>query len=271
MLRRGTEGLGALRGVSLCPSMRGNEEEEIGMSWKRTAAWSWSLLPFLLLAIWPGIAAAQLGSSQQGVQSDANAVLYEVTENLKLKSFEQMQRRMATSALMGTMNKGTDLCPAYLFAVLSSSEFSQTPANKCALVAMASDNLSLKPGRNFGKGPVSGEFAVVIQGDNNTDGPELVILRGTLSGNIDLSPVANNIPLGTITGRWSANGVQGGPLQGVRAHGTFTGTFRLPFTAPPAIPVPVYIGASGSPVPVGADELALGVPTVRLEVNFVAE
>ena len=227
------------------------------MNWKRTVRCSLLVLPFLLLAIWPAVAAAQQDIQPEGIRADANAVLYEVTENLKLKPLAA-GHRVATSALMGTVNAGTALCPDWLAFYLS--------VTKCALTAVASDNVSLATG----KGPVWGEFAVVIQDTNTTDGSELVILRGSLQGRIDLSPaVLGGVPLGTITGRWSARGVDGGPLGGVHVRGTFEGTFRLPFAhSEPAF----YLGMGNSPpvpVLVAPSERSLGVPTVRLELKFV--
>jgi len=233
------------------------------MNWKRTARWSWLVLPFLLLAVWPGVAAAQLG-----VRGDANAVAYEVTENLKLRPL-QGDRRIATAALVGTVNAGTAICPEALVGV----------GGVCVLTAMASDNINLANG----KGPVTGTFSVVIQDVNPVDGAELVILRGTLHGKIDLSPaVLGGMPLGTIQGKWNAKGVNGGPLAGVRAHGTFEGTFRLPFIfGVPAgclddgdpsdcgfVSNSSYLGAGGFPVDVQFNELSLAVPTVRLELKF---
>ena len=235
------------------------------MNWKRTACWSWVILPFLLLALWPGVAAAQ-----DGIRPDANAVLYELTENLRARGFLTGVRRSASSALMGSVSAVTAICPG------------STP---CALTAMATDSLSLKPGPNLGKGPVEGEFDVVMQGDNPIDGPELVVVRGTLSGKIDLSQAvlfaatngAAGAPIGTISGRWSARGVKGGPLAGVNARGTFEGTFRLPFIADlsclgdgdPSDCVPGYLGAAFTFVPAHFNELSLSVPTVRLELKFV--
>ena len=213
------------------------------MNWKRTARWSWLVLPFLLLAIWPGIAAAD----------GPNAVLYEVTENLKLKPLTS-GHRVATSALMGTVTASTPLCP---FPV------------DCVITAMGSDNINIATG----KGPIEGTFAIVVQGDNPVDGPELVILRGNFRGRIDLSLAS--VGLGSLTnGKWSGHGLAGGPLAGLNLHGTLTGTFRLPFEVAPGVAVymlnPLAFPNAGSFVLVQANELSLGVPTVRLEVEFVA-
>ena len=232
------------------------------MNWKRTARWSWFALPFLLLAVWPSVAAAQ-----SGVADGTNVLLYEVTENLKLNPLMH-GRGISTAALMGTANAGTPICPA---------------ASPCGLTAMASRNINLATGT----GPVKGTFSVVGElpggGSNPIDGPELVILRGKLHGTINLGPAllfgaTNGVmgaPIGTISGRWSAEGVAGGPFAGLRAHGTFTGTFRLPFQPTAASPVlyagDTFFAPSSTGDVVLADttaEFSLGVPTVRLEVKF---
>ena len=220
------------------------EEKGNGMNWKRTARWSSLVLPFLLLALWPAVAAAE----------EPNAVLYEVTENLKLKPLAS-GHRVASAALVGTIKAGTALCPM--------------PVD-CTITAMGSDNINT----TTGKGPIVGTFAVVVQGDNPVDGPELVIVKGDFSGRIDLSMAAAG--LGSLTkGKWSAQGVSGGPLAGLHLHGSLTGTFRLPFEVAPGVAVymlnPFAFPNPGSFVLVQDNELSLGVPTVRLEVEFVAQ
>ncbi len=245
------------------------EEKGNAMNWKRTARWSWLILPFLLLALWPGVAAAQLG-----VRPDANALLYEVTENMKIKG-EHMSRRVATAALVGTVQAGTPICPALLAGAFG--------ATSCSITAIASDNINLATG----KGPVVGTFAVVIQGDNAVDGAELVIVRGTLHGKIDLAPAVlggdgipgsgDEAPLGSINARWSARGVRDLPsevpptlqalIAGIRARGTLEGTFRLPVGD---MANAFYVGESGF-VPVLDNERSLAVPTVRLEIEFTAQ
>jgi hypothetical protein len=207
-----------------------------------------------------------------GVALAQDATLYEVTENLKLKPLLTGQRQ-ATATLMGSVVSGTALCPVELAAI-------QAPARSCAITAVASDRIDLRTGR----GPVSGEFAIVIQGDNPVDGPELVILRGEIEGTIDLAPaVLDGVPIGTISGRWTARGVQGGPLARVLDHGTLAGTFRLPFvyglpdgclvdpTTCAYVSPPVYLTAAGTPAAVEPRELSLATPTVKLELTFTPD
>lgn len=219
------------------------------MNWKRTARWSWLILPFLLLAVWPGAAAAD-----PMVPPGSNAVLYEVTESLKVKGL----RSASTAALMGTVDVGTAICPFSL-------------GSPCTITAIATRSINLATAT----GPVTGTFSVVVElpggASNPVDAPEFEVLRGDLLGTIDLSPaLRGGVPLGTIEGTWSAKGVKGGPFAGVQAHGTFAGTFRLPFDLRGR---PLYLtpGFQKDVVPVDRLEHSLGEPTVRLEVNFVAE
>lgn len=224
---------------------------------------NWSLVGALTLlasAFLPGLAAAE-----------SNAVLYEVTENLKLKSL-QSGRRMATAILSGTVEAGNSVCPA-------------TVGVYCVLTATAADNLDI----STGKGPVTGKFRVHVQDTNPVDGAELVILEGTLTGRMSLAPAlfgpdgipgtGDELPLGTLNGLWSARGARGGPLQGVRAGGTLTGTFRLPFVGFPQVcqmfgnppDCPLYLHPTDTglvPVPLAWNEFSLGVPTVKLEITF---
>ncbi len=217
------------------------------MNWKRTARWSWLVLPFLLVAVWPSIAAAD-----PVVPPGSNAVLYEVTETLKVKGL----RSGSTAALMGTVDVGTAICP---FSV----------GSPCTITAIASRRINLATAT----GPVTGTFSVVVEApggaSNPADAPELEILRGNLHGTIDLSlALLGGVPLGTISGRWSAKGVKGGPFAEVQAHGTFAGTFRLPFDLGGG---PLYATPGFGPgaVPVDGLEHSLGEPTVRLEIEFV--
>jgi hypothetical protein len=201
-----------------------------------------------------------------GLAMGQNAVLYEVTEQMKVKRNDRGQARVATAALKGWVSAGTSLCPEWLTAAL------HVPA--CAISAIAHDNINLATGQ----GPVNGTFAVLIPGDNPTDGPELIIAEGSLRGTIDLSPAVLGwngiqVPLGTITGEWSARGSRGGPLDSLRVEGTLTGTFRLPFPDPwlnvAYMLNPYTYPGPGSAIAITKDELSLGVPTVRLELYFV--
>jgi hypothetical protein len=199
-----------------------------------------------------------------GIAAGQNAVLYEVTEQMKVKRNDTV--RAATASLMGSISAGTSLCPDWLIAALK--------VGGCSITATASDTINLATGQ----GPVTGRFSILLPGDNPIDGPELVIVEGSLRGMIDLSPAVVGwngvrVPLGTITGEWSARGSRGGPLSGLRAEGTLTGTFRLPFADPwlgaAYMLNPNAYPAEGAAVGITKDELSLGVPAVRLELGFV--
>jgi hypothetical protein len=214
-------------------------------------------LTALLLSCGSVVATAEIASGQ-------SAVLYEVTEQMKVKRHDSV--RAATASLMGSISAGSSLCPDWLVAALR--------VGRCSISATASDTLNL----GTGQGPVSATFSVLIPGDNPVDGPELVIAEGTLRGMIDLSPAVIGwngvkVPLGTITGEWSVRGTRGGPLEGLRTEGTLTGTFRLPFADPwlgaAYMLNPYAYPAEGAAVAIAKEELSLGVPAVRLELGFV--
>jgi hypothetical protein len=216
----------------------------------------------MLLGI-PALAVAQVGTPTPTVE------LYEVTEVMKVKSKEgQRGSRQATAALMGTMRAGTSLCPASLGLA------------SCGVAAYASDRINL----GTGMGPMKGNFAIVVQGDNPADGPEAVIARGNIEGTIDLSPAflgsdgrpasGDEAPMGFLVGKWAGKGERNGPLRGLKVGGTVTGTFRLPFVHPQLGPTPMYMHLYPQygpvPVPVRADEYSLGIATVKLEL-FLTE
>jgi hypothetical protein len=189
-----------------------------------------------------------------------DATLYEVTEEMNLRG-GKLVRRMAVAALSGTVNAGTALCPAWL---------ASPSTGTCAITAIAHNNVSLATGR----GPIHGTFAIVVQDLNTADGPEVVVIRGTVTGQMDLSPALlgpdgvpltnDEMPLGGLEGTWSATGVPGTPLHGFRARGALAGTFRLPVGDRDNA---FYLEAGGF-VPVQLEQRALGDPTVKLEINF---
>jgi hypothetical protein len=218
-----------------------------------------------------GVVLMLLGSPALAVAQGAEPTveLYEVTEVMKVKSKRgQGGYRQATAALMGTMRAGTSMCPAALGLA------------SCGVTAYASDSINL----GTGKGPMKGKFAIVVQGDNPSDGPEAVIARGDIDGIIDLSPAllgsdrrpasGDEAPMGFLVGKWVGRGERNGPLRGLKVGGTVTGTFRLPFVYAPLGPTPMYMHLHPQygpvPVPVRADEFSLGIATVKLEL-FLSE
>jgi len=203
------------------------------LNWKSSVMWTALSLLFLLLALIVGPAPA--------LAQGPDAVLYELTENMKLVG-GQVVHRKATSELMGTAKAGTPLCPL--------------PVD-CTINATGSDNIDLATGLgNFG-----GTFTVVVQGDNPVDSPEYVVAKGKFKGQMDFSPaVLAGQPYGTVVGKMHLDG--GGSY-------AFTGTFYLPFQLGDG--VDYYLDFASPPyfvVPVQDNQRALGYPTVKFEISF---
>jgi hypothetical protein len=238
-----------------------------GICWKSAVTWSLLGLMFLLFVLMWGPAPALAGKL-----SDADAVLYEVTEDMYLSSRDasgnvlgyvndvsKATHRQAVAQLAGYAKFGTPLCPAWVKTI--------TKAKECTVNAKGADNLSLATG----KGTLSGSYAVVVQGDNKTDAPEFVILTGTFTGDADLSmAMAGQAPLGFITnGVATVDGYDGAAFK-------FTGTFRLPFELddsgrhrrPGRDNDAYYLRDDGKPLKIKNSERSLGAPTVRLEIEF---
>ncbi len=147
-----------------------------------------------------------------------DAALYETMESMTVGGSGNVIRR-ATAALTGWVKGGSSICPAVLNVPF------------CALNVMAADTVRI----DTGKGTVTGDFSVVLAaaGDNPVDGPEGVVLSGSLRGDIDLSPAyLQQVPIAHLTGSLQGSGTKGGPLDRLIVRATFTGTFRLPFVFP---------------------------------------
>ena len=228
--------------------------------WKSAVTWSLLGLMFLLFILMVGPLPA--------LASSPDAVLYEVTEDMYLKdesgnfvsSVVPGGRRSAVAQLSGWAKVGTPLCPWSVLALVPK-------AKKCTVNATGADNLSLATGT----GTLSGSYAVVVQGDNDVDAPEFVIMTGTFSGDADLSlSMSRQAPLGFITnGVATIDGVPGAAFK-------FTGTFRLPFSvddggrhhrARREVDA-YYMDDNGHLKKIKDHERSLGVPTVRLEIEF---
>jgi len=236
---------------------------------KNAVTWSLLGLMFLLFALVFGPAPA-LASDVDAILADA--VLYEVTEDMYLKdaagnfvtSVVAGGRRMAVAQLSGWAKIGTPLCPSWVVLVVPD-------AKRCALNASGADDLSLLTGT----GTLSGTFAVVVQGDNLVDGPEFVIMTGTFKGDADLSQsLAGVAPLGLITNGVAAIDANGDGQPDLTVN--FRGRFRLPFALdeagghgkPRRDRDAYYLNDEGGPIKVRDNERSLGVPTVRLEITF---
>jgi hypothetical protein len=192
------------------------------------------------------------------------AVLYETTENLRMKALRG-GHRIATSSLLGFAVRGTPLCPEGLMPATNALP------EYCVLNVTGSDNISL----STGLGQFRGSVTVVVQETNaervpTPDSPELVVARGRFTGDMNFAPaILDSVPLGTVVGRVSLDGF-GGPAP-------FTGVFRLPFSlglpgsngyllnSPNAVPVDMDDWVIGQ---VAKNETAIGYPTVRFEISF---
>ena len=185
--------------------------------------------------------------------SAADAILYEVTEAVKVTG-KGGAFKSSTATLTGDLVPGTPLCPAWLTQQLNLSA--------CTIVVRATGHAD----DVTGIGPANGDFDVVVQDWNNADAPEIIVMKGNLQGTIDLSPAfLKQQPLGTITGKFSANGISQTAFGGLKASGTFTGKFRLPFRQAGK---PSYLLDDGSTVLAQPQEFSLGQAMVRLEVDF---
>jgi hypothetical protein len=202
------------------------------MDWKRKMACP--LLFLLAVAIGPAPAAG------------ADATLYELIENMSLVRIAGDDYRQGWAALEGNASPGTLLCPMLVTCTVHAT-------------GMASVKIAT------GAGWFRGDITVVVQGDNEVDGPEAVVLRGEFSGVMDFSPaLLARQPYGLIDGTVA--------LHNRGEFAPFTGIFLLPFV-PAGDPsnTPHYLGLTGlapngAVVPVSAEERVLGRPTVKFEM-----
>jgi hypothetical protein len=203
--------------------------------------------------------------------------LYEISERVTFDpdpSSAGVIRRNATSPLQGFAEVGTPLCPSELL-------ISVPRIQSCTVIATGTDTVSTVTGL----GPVSGTFDVVINapGNSSVHVPDLPVISGTFSGNVDLSlAVLHHVPLGSIAGSFNitqmADPTTGmlGPLpQPVVLP--FKGTFRMPFAIDAHARhvrsdrkhAAFYLADDlRTLMLVRPTELSVGFPTVRLEVTF---
>ena len=230
--------------------------DTIGPSWKSAIAWlSFAIL--VVVAVWPVPASA----------TGRGATLYELNEEAQIVVVGGVPHRMAMSGLQGKAKRGTPLCPEglmdyaeFLFAL---GGITVKDASRCTVVVFGQSDISLA---TFG-GTIGGNFWVVVNSDvtNLTDAPELVIMFGSFTGNIQVfdpdGVIIDVLPGATLTPTFVLPGFPGG----VPGPSTFTGKFRLPFKFHHKA---VYKKDNGRVVRVEPDERALGDPTVRLELTF---
>jgi len=219
------------------------------MNWKR-----WSV-GMSMVGVLMGSAFAGSAFAQSAALPDV--VLYEVTEAVTAKGGNRQNGfRSSTATLAGVVRSGVAACPAAI---------ATETLGGCWVVVRAVGRAD----DTTGKGPIVASFEVLVQDRNQTDSPEIVVLRGHVGAQLDLSPAfERDVPTGTISGSFKLRGVPGTVMQDRTVKGEFTGVFRMPFmlngqamymVGDPLVPVRV---------PVQAAEYVLGSPAVKLEVTF---
>jgi hypothetical protein len=194
----------------------------------------------------------------------ADVTLYEIIENMSMVRHGGNEHRLSWAALAGMARPGTVLCP---LPATAPGELEPQPGaiprpnqDGCTIHATGLSSVKVATG----EGTFRGDFTVVAAGDNDVDGPEAVVLKGDFNGIMDFSPAfLAGQPYGLVFGTL---GIAGGPPS------PFTGVFHLPFVLrEDRTRTPHYLGftglrPNGTVVPVGANERALGRPTVKFEI-----
>ena len=182
--------------------------------WKSAVTWSLLGLMFLLFILMVGPLPALAGQP--------DAVLYEVTEDMYLKDGAGKpggQRRPGRPPDRGSpafrLGEGRYAALPLVRAVDQPQGQEVHRERHAALTTSA---------WTTGKGTLAGTYAVVVQGDNETDAPEFVILTGTFTG--DGGPLTVAEP---VRRRLGSSPTVSGRSTAARATFKFTGTFRLPF------------------------------------------
>lgn len=203
--------------------------------------------------------------------------LYEISERVTFDpdpNSPGVIRRNATSPLQGFAELGTPLCPSELL-------ISVPRIKSCTVIATGTDSVSTV----IGTGPVSGSFDVVVNapGNSSVHVPDLPVISGTFSGDVDLSlAVLNRVPLGGIRGTFTITQMadpSSGRLVALPSPLVlpFNGTFRMPFgTDTDGRPArsdrksaAFYLADDlRTLILVRPTERSIGFPTVRLEVSF---
>ena len=224
-----------------------------------------------------GITVTLLALAGISYAADTGITLYEVSERVTFDpdpGAAGVIRRNATSPLQGFAALGTPLCPSTLL-------ISVPRIDSCTVIATGTDSVSTVTGI----GPVSGTFDVVVNapGNSSVHVPDLPVISGTFTGNVDLSlAVLNHIPLGSIAGTFTIAQVAD-PATGILIDLPqpvvlpFKGTFRMPFTRDARgrwqrsdrSNAAFYLADDLRSVqPVRSFERSTGFPVVRLELSF---
>ena len=212
---------------------------------------------------------AYLEWSHDGARSvlsgGADAVLYELSENafVEFDASGNPVARRAESSLQGIAKLGTVLCPSSLLVT-------NPKTDTCTVTVRGRNFVSLATGQ----GPITGEFAIVIQLDNPADSPELPVVLGDFQGTIDFAPALMGRHFGTAAGTLT---VRRSFVPGVPVNVTvpFTGVFRQPFvwsfttqSRKPARGEMAFYNVNGMSQLVKEDERAANWAAVRFEIKF---
>jgi len=186
----------------------------------------------------------------------ADGTLYEVSEAINLKS-NGKGFKSSEATLSGRIKSGTPLCPSWVTTALG--------ADSCWIMVHATGGAD----DTSGVGPIRGTMFVMAEFRNAADAPELEILSADFTGQLDLSPAFfQQIPRGTIVGKYSARGEKNSIMDGYKIQGDFEGIFRIPFLYGQQ---PSYLLDDGRVVPLALDEYSIGQPTPRLELTFTSK
>jgi hypothetical protein len=118
----------------------------------------------------------------------------------------------------------------------------------------------------------SHRFPAVVEGQAQLGDHVLRHLDVDFTGQLDLSAaLLQQIPRGTIVGKYSARGEKNSIMDGYKVQGAFQGVFRIPFLHGEQRQ-PSYLLDDGTVVPLARDyEYSIGQPTPRLEVTFTSK
>ena len=185
-----------------------------------------------------------------------DGMLYEVSEAIDLKS-NGKGFKSSEATLSGTIKSGTPLCPSWVTSELGT--------DSCWIIVNATGGAD----DTSGVGPVRGTMFVMAEFRNTADAPELEILSADFSAQLDLSSAFfQQIPRGTIAGKYSARGEKNSIMDGYKVEGAFQGIFRIPFLYGQQAS---YLLDDGRIVPLELNEYSIGQPTPRLELTFTSK
>jgi hypothetical protein len=186
----------------------------------------------------------------------ADGTLYEVSEAINLKS-NGKAFKSSEATLSGRIKSGTPLCPSWVTSALGT--------DSCWIIVNATGGAD----DTSGVGPVRGTMFVMAEFRNTADAPELEILSADFSAQLDLSSAFfQQIPRGTIAGKYSARGEKNSIMDGYKVEGAFQGIFRIPFLYGQQAS---YLLDDGRIVPLEPNEYSIGQPTPRLELTFTSK